>query len=532
MEIDNIEKFYNNNKIEEIYKNNSFFDALVKIDNITFIRKVEQDIIEYKIRDVYKNKHNKTISKKPLLSLEEYFENILIKILDESKNTEYKMSEIEKKREDIISEVVSKVKNPELTEDLIITPLKFETQTYESNISKRERLNQNLKKSDNKTYIENTKKEIKIIDERIEMEKQRDRNKNNISPSYLNIKIIIDSIENNNINDILKHHEIQDIIYGNGNNILHIACFMKNLDIVKKLLDNGFNINSVNNDNNTALHISFMHGSKEIIQYLLYNNVDTGIINKNNETAFDVVCNYRADKEVCKKNILEEIVSDYYYEINTKKIDKILHFIWIGTKPIPKLFVKYFDRWRKLYPDYKIWLWTDDIVNRMKLYNQKEFNISKGQYSKQSDILRFEILYHYGGIYIDSDCIPLRKMPNEVFNYEFIGVSEGKIIATAFFGCTAKNDIMRHVVIELKINFYLETEDVLYQTGPKFLNRIVRKYYNKRNIKIYDTKYFLGVEYGESNIKNKLNESIIWHYGDMSWKDVKTREYMMKKIFR
>jgi len=84
-------------------------------------------------------------------------------------------------------------------------------------------------------------------------------------------------------------------------------------------------------------------------------------------------------------------------------IPKIIHQIWIGNKPVPLLWI---ETWKNRNPDFEHILWTDsEIVSRKFIFkNQKKIDICP-EICGKTDIMRLEILYKYGGIFVDADSI-------------------------------------------------------------------------------------------------------------------------------
>ena len=87
-------------------------------------------------------------------------------------------------------------------------------------------------------------------------------------------------------------------------------------------------------------------------------------------------------------------------------IPKIIHYIWLGGKPLPKIAEKCIESWKKYLPDYEIREWNDeDLKNCTNQYVQEAYGAKKWAFI--TDYFRLYALYNYGGIYFDSD--------NEVF---------------------------------------------------------------------------------------------------------------------
>lgn len=108
---------------------------------------------------------------------------------------------------------------------------------------------------------------------------------------------------------------------------------------------------------------------------------------------------------------------------NCKKIPKIVHQIWLGPREMP---TKWMSGWRdfcKRYGwEYKLWRDSD-----MSFLINKEIFDSCGSYQMKSDIARYEILYNYGGLYVDCDMIWLGKDISEYLPLDknmFIGIQE------------------------------------------------------------------------------------------------------------
>ena len=87
---------------------------------------------------------------------------------------------------------------------------------------------------------------------------------------------------------------------------------------------------------------------------------------------------------------------------NCPIIPKKIHLIWLGPKTPPIVFKDCLASLKKNLPDWEFKLWTDADVPSLDLYNQKYFD-EETNYAAKSDILRYEILYRFGGVYIDVD---------------------------------------------------------------------------------------------------------------------------------
>ncbi|MCB1109843.1 MAG: hypothetical protein KDK64_02590 [Chlamydiia bacterium] len=101
--------------------------------------------------------------------------------------------------------------------------------------------------------------------------------------------------------------------------------------------------------------------------------------------------------------------------LNEAKIPKVIHFIWIGPNPFPKESIENVNSWIKHHPDWVFKFWTDrrrPLPNQkmeLKLISDFQFTDLKycfeesDNYAEKSDLLRYELLFQEGGLYVDHD---------------------------------------------------------------------------------------------------------------------------------
>lgn len=103
----------------------------------------------------------------------------------------------------------------------------------------------------------------------------------------------------------------------------------------------------------------------------------------------------------------------------TPIIPKIIHQIWLGS-PVPDAFKDYMQSWISAHmgDEWEYRLWTDkDVEENIVLYN-REYYDQAPCYAMKSDILRFEILYQIGGVYIDTDFECLQR-PLDLLHHQY-----------------------------------------------------------------------------------------------------------------
>lgn len=140
-----------------------------------------------------------------------------------------------------------------------------------------------------------------------------------------------------------------------------------------------------------------------------------------------------------------------------EKIPRKIHFIWLGPSPFPHLSVENVRNWIARHPDWECIFWTDRdrlapcegmVVKRVDpllfSYLRKEFETAE-TWGEKSDILRYEILYQEGGIYVDHDADCLRSFEPIVQNYRLaagLQVPRESIFATGMRSVTIANGLI------------------------------------------------------------------------------------------
>ena len=103
-----------------------------------------------------------------------------------------------------------------------------------------------------------------------------------------------------------------------------------------------------------------------------------------------------------------------------KQIPKVIHYCWFGGNPLPELAKKCIASWRKYLPDYEIKEWNEQNfdVNQV-MFTEEAYKLKN--YAYVSDYVRFWVLYHYGGIYFDTDVEVIRPLDDIIARGSFLG---------------------------------------------------------------------------------------------------------------
>lgn len=105
-------------------------------------------------------------------------------------------------------------------------------------------------------------------------------------------------------------------------------------------------------------------------------------------------------------------------KLGSPAIPKIIHQIWLGPAKLPSNYAAYMKECRDLHPDWEYKLWTNKEAADFD-FPTKDLYLSARSYAEKADILRMEILYKYGGLYLDTDILCLKPFDELLDYYEF-----------------------------------------------------------------------------------------------------------------
>lgn len=221
-----------------------------------------------------------------------------------------------------------------------------------------------------------------------------------------------------------------------------------------------------------------------------------------------------------------------------QKIPKTIHFCWFGGKPIPDQYQKYMESWRKYCPDYEIQRWDEnnyDITKNKYMYEAYKHKL----WALVSDYARLDIVFEYGGIYLDTDVELIRSIDDLLYQEAFAGF-ENKQRVNFGLGFGAK----RSFTVLKKMLDYYEQIDLFNIDGtlnivpcPVVQTEVLRKegliqngeYQRVAGMTIYPEKVLSGKSYSTMRVRLAPCTHMIHHYA-ASWKSEKEYFDYYKKL--
>lgn len=179
-------------------------------------------------------------------------------------------------------------------------------------------------------------------------------------------------------------------------------------------------------------------------------------------------------------------------------IPKIIHQIWIGSKPRPSKFMR---TWQDKHPDYEYIMWNEAEITKRGIKFQCQKRIEEiEEINGKADIIRWEILYHYGGLFLDADSIciePFHQLMDK--NKPFVGYENENarpgLVATGTMAFPKNHNLCLAAVnwiIQNNVSRQTTNQQAWLNVGPGLLTRLLD---TKRypNVEILPSYLFLPV---------------------------------------
>lgn len=123
-------------------------------------------------------------------------------------------------------------------------------------------------------------------------------------------------------------------------------------------------------------------------------------------------------------------------------IPKIIHLCWLSGDEYPPLIKKCVDTWKEKLPDYEFILWDTNKFNlEDNIWVKQAFETKK--YAFAADYIRLFAVYHYGGIYLDTDIEVLKSFDDLLDRPYFVGEEGESVIEAGVFGAEKNADWLK-----------------------------------------------------------------------------------------
>ena len=227
------------------------------------------------------------------------------------------------------------------------------------------------------------------------------------------------------------------------------------------------------------------------------------------------------------------------------KIPRIIHQIYEDPEGPSEFLLSLAETWKEFHPEWEYRFWNRKTINDflestcpyfIPFYKSYPFNVQRW------DAIRYLILYHIGGLYVDLDyecmqpldsilmdstcCMGMEPTVNNIIQNKSI------IIGNALMASTPKHPYMKALIEDMKTNFFTDfgnnnATKIMESTGPFMVTRVYKQFKNKRNVTLlsadlvapFTMNEVLMLQIGKETIGSeiKIEKAFAIHYFFGSW---------------
>ena len=200
-------------------------------------------------------------------------------------------------------------------------------------------------------------------------------------------------------------------------------------------------------------------------------------------------------------------------------IPRRFHQIWLGPKPLPDVEAAYCASWACCHTSWEVTLWTEATIppdcRRPEVYDRLRHP------AERADILRLELVWRYGGVYVDTDFECLRPLDGLLEGVElFVGDIKPGRTNNAIIGAVPRHPLLDRALDALRPAVW-HGEDPKAGTGPHFLDGLLRS--ERDSITVFPPSMF----YPSSDEERAGAYAV--HHAARSWVDEAGLRYRLAK---
>lgn len=230
--------------------------------------------------------------------------------------------------------------------------------------------------------------------------------------------------------------------------------------------------------------------------------------------------------------------ADYANPPAASPIPPTIHFIWLGSAP-SEATLELIATWKYHHPGWEIILWDDEKAQKLSWsdgHSHSAFNDAKS-FAEKADILRYNILYQFGGIYSDVDFLCLKSFNDLIAQglTLFAGQETNKVcssdgktlcLCNGLIGAAKGSSIIKKCIDNIITQEEAPTKDLRARTGPLLFTQACREGLQeaKEKVLILPCSYFYPLPYIYRRIPPKeillhfvAAESLALHLWNESW---------------
>lgn len=206
-------------------------------------------------------------------------------------------------------------------------------------------------------------------------------------------------------------------------------------------------------------------------------------------------------------------------------IPKKIHYCWFGGNPLPEDVKKYIQSWKHYCPDYEIIRWDETNYDVHKnTYLNAAYEHRKWAFL--TDYARLDIVYHEGGIYLDTDVELIKNLDDLLDQGCFMGMEQVGTVNTGLgFGAEKGHPFLKkNMRVYEERSFFRKDGTFKPEICVRITTRLLREQgllaenrkQNVADVAVFPPEFFCPLTMGTNKLTMTGNTYSIHHYA-ASW---------------
>ncbi len=194
-------------------------------------------------------------------------------------------------------------------------------------------------------------------------------------------------------------------------------------------------------------------------------------------------------------------------------IPRTIHRVWLGEEPMPDEYRRFGETFARHHPSWEYRLWTEKDIPALDI-GEDERTRSRS-HSEMSDLVRYEVLARFGGVYVDTDVECRRALTPLLRGIDaFAALEQPGRVGTAILGSVPGHPAFARAAEQARRTLGLGKNSA-DATGPYFLSLILE---HELDVTIFGAHLFYPYGWGESERRHgEFPDAYAVHHWAHSW---------------
>jgi hypothetical protein len=196
------------------------------------------------------------------------------------------------------------------------------------------------------------------------------------------------------------------------------------------------------------------------------------------------------------------------------RIPRTIHRVWLGAAPMPEEYERFGETFAKHHPGWEMRLWTDEDLPTLEITATNRERART--HAELANLVRYEVLYRHGGIYVDTDVECRRALTPLLRGIDaFAALEVPGRVGNALLGAVAHHRAFERAATLARLTLGTFQPGAASTNGAYFLSLILEQ---ESKVAILATRLFYPYLWDELERRHEaFPDAYAIHHWALSW---------------